>query len=135
MIKWFILLLALNTGAALYAQNNEVYDNRNFGDNIYTVTLHKLGEPNNPLPVITLGTPSQLTLSFDELGTESHYYQYTLVHCDANWHPSDLQQQQYLDGSPVANIEEYRNSKSLRQNYVHYQVNLPDPNTHILFCG
>src|ERR1044072_3309380 len=50
-------------------------------------------------PLIEFGTDDQLELSFDDLDGGYKNYNYTLVHCDATWNPTDFVHAEHLRGT------------------------------------
>lgn len=77
------------------------------------------------LPVMNLGDPRGLLLSFDELAEDARYYRFRLQHCDRNWELSDLVEMEYLDGINDQLINNYAFSNQTHVDYVHYQVSFP----------
>jgi hypothetical protein len=63
---------------------------------------------------------------FDDLDTDLKYYHYTLIHCNANWQPSDLVQKQYLAGNFDDDIRNYKYSLSSGIQYINYSVEFPN---------
>ena len=76
-------------------------------------------------PIIELGMPEKLILSFDDLEGDYKNYMYTLIHCDANWNQSTLQPNEYLGGFAEDRILEYRTSFNTLQPYTHYVQEIP----------
>ncbi|MCL4482106.1 MAG: DUF5103 domain-containing protein, partial [Bacteroidetes bacterium] len=62
------------------------------------------------LPVLELGSSQRLVFKFDELSREPKTFNYTLVHCDADWNPSRLVTAEYLDGFPENPVNDYASS-------------------------
>lgn len=77
------------------------------------------------LPVIRLGTEDRLVVTFDELGDDVSYLQYRLVHCNADWQPSQLMDSEYLDGFNVAEITDYAFSSNTYIHFVNYRIEIP----------
>src|SRR5688572_5998134 len=100
------------------------YEDFIYKENIKTVVfeqaLLRLSDP-----VIELGKPEKLILSFDDLEGEYKNYMYTLIHCDASWNPSTLQPHEYLAGFTEDRIYEYRTSFNTLQAYTHYEQEIP----------
>ncbi|MDX2001242.1 MAG: DUF5103 domain-containing protein [Chitinophagales bacterium] len=92
---------------------------------IHTVRLYLEGMELEP-PLITYSGGEQLLLSFDELGTDLQQYNYTYIHCNADWTPSNLSAYDYLTGFFEGTISNYSLSKATRLPYVHYQLNFPN---------
>ncbi len=78
------------------------------------------------MPVIRLGSDDSLIVSFDELGDDYSYLQYRLIHCNADWQPSQLVESEYLDGFNVADITDYAFSSNTYVHYVNYSITIPD---------
>lgn len=82
-------------------------------------------------PVLFLNDNKKLELHFDNLDNRFHVYSYQLIHCNANWEPSGLVQQEYMSGFMNGFFEEYDYSYNTLQPYIHY--NLTFPNDEIRF--
>jgi hypothetical protein len=116
------------------AQIELVYDNMVYDKRVQTVLLSKAGVDDR-YPIITLNTSEQLELGFDILGNKNEYFQYTLIHCDASWNPTPLNQNDYLRGVTFDNINDFRYSTNTYVKYVHYSLLLPNDNMRILIAG
>lgn len=124
---WGWSLLAQDT-AQYYDSNFLRYDDFVYKKNIRTVQLQK-DDWEFSAPVLKLGTTDKLKLSFDELDADSKNYRFTIIHCDANWNPSDrMLQSEYISGFFDDNINDYQYSKSTLQKYVHYELIFPTEN-------
>jgi hypothetical protein len=130
----FYLISLLFLFNAVRAEKELRYENYIYEDQIRSVQLTQPGTI-YPVPVIKLGTSDQLTLSFDELGESNDYYQYTLVHCDAGWQPSNLRPLEYLNGNVFDNISDFKYSSNTYQRYAHYSVNFPTSSMSPKFSG
>ncbi len=124
MKKTSLFLLLLFSIASLHAEKVVQYSNYIYEPQIHTVLLYKQGT-NVPVPVLNLNSNDRLQLSFDELTPDNDYYMFTLIHCDAQWKPSDLQPMQYIEGNMFDFINDFRFSNNTYQSYVHYSVNFP----------
>lgn len=78
------------------------------------------------IPYVTLGTPEQLTVSFDHLADDREYLRYRVVRCDADWRPSSLADSEYLHGFNESPIETYDFSRGTTVHYVHYSLLFPN---------
>lgn len=94
------------------------------GPSIYTVKVTVPGTIYG-LPVMNLGDPNGLILSFDDLAEDARYYRFKLQHCDRNWEFSDLSEMEYLDGINDQLINNYAFSNQTHVDYVHYKVHFP----------
>lgn len=129
-----VLVLLLDT-TSMIALGQRINTNTEiFNPNFKTLQVHLNGNEFFP-PIINLGTTDRLTFSFDELNTEMQYMRYRLLHCNADWQPSDLVESEYLDGFNYGNIDDYQYSAGTFANYVYYQFSIPNENTQILKSG
>lgn len=87
------------------------------------------------MPVIRLGSDDRLVVTFDELGDDYSYLQYRLIHCNADWQPSQLVESEYLDGFNVAGITDYAFSSNTYVHYVNYRITVPDGNMNPKVSG
>jgi len=116
----FVIIIALFISTATFGQGpiwEEIYT-----DNIETVQVNPPGDPLGD-PFMVLGDKnSKLLLSFDLFGTEYETFEYTLIHCDADWIPSDLLQSEYIEGYTEDYITDYEYSINTKQDYIHYRL-------------
>ena len=85
--------------------------------------------------VITLGTDDWVTISFDHFTHDYHRFTYRIVHCNADWTPSDLFEVDYMDGFNNQPIENYDNSLNTTMLYTHYRLDLPNDNIQFKASG
>lgn len=125
------IILAIAASVAAYATDTRtaIFDN-NFR------SLRACTESNYYAPpVVELGGDDRVRIEFDEISPEMRYMRYSLLHCDANWQPSQLVESDYVDGFNEADIEEYDFSSGTFANYVHYGISLPNEDMPILLSG
>lgn len=77
-------------------------------------------------PVIEMGSEQKLELRFDDLSGHMRTYGYTLLHCNADWHPSDLSPGDYLSGYGQGVIRESFSSMNTTHDYIHYRLIFPE---------
>ena len=99
----------------------------------HSIQLMKNGTEDR-YPIIGLDG-EQLKLSFDMLGAEAENYQYTIVHCDADWKTSKFNQFEYLKGMQFDNITDFRFSTNTYVKYVHYNLVFPNENMKPIWAG
>lgn len=124
----FLLLFAL-LPFALMAQDEGIrYENYIYDEDIATVQFHLAGATQTN-PMLDL-RPSNgaLVLEFDHLGGEIKDYLYTIQHCTSDWQPSDLVDNEYIDGYNEDRILEFQNSLNTLTPYVRYTLRLPNAN-------
>ena len=117
-----------------YVSNNLRFENAVYKRDIKTVLLHPVGYELAD-PIIALGSEDRLLLEFDQLGDDADYYGYTLVHCTADWQPSNLGKFDYLDGFTESEINDYEFSFNTKQAYVHYRLELPNNDMNFTKSG
>lgn len=117
-----------------YSDNTLRYEDHVYKKTIHTVQLlpatFETGDP-----LILLGSDEQLKLSFDDLEGDYKNYAYTLVHCSANWEPSNIMTSEFLDGFIDNPVTEYKYSRNTAQKYTHYFFTFPNENLKILRSG
>lgn len=122
MKKILLFLLVLSS---LYSLGQRVYDNTCYDDKVATVILQKNIGIYDPLPVLNLGSSESLKLSFDMLDPQNEFLNYSIIHCNRNWMPSDLQPMDYVNGNTMGEITDYKFSTNTYQTYTHYSLNFP----------
>lgn len=124
-----LLLLLLGVVGAGRAQSNKVY--HPMIHTLQTIVnddwLHD--------DVITLGTDDWVTISFDHFTHDYHRFTYKIVHCNADWTPSDLFEVDYMDGFNDQPIEDYDNSLNTTMLYTHYRLDLPNDDIQLKASG
>ncbi len=123
LLIFFSLILFLSSSQA---QEFDV-DFRNFtySSSLHSVKMHLEGLPLS-YPLLPMNSSSRLHLSFDDLEGDVRDYSYTIVHCNADWTRSDLQELEYIDGFTGELIEDYSFSFNTRTTYTHYDLFLPN---------
>jgi hypothetical protein len=87
------------------------------------------------LPVLELGQPQHLVLKFDELVREPKTYHYTIVQCDADWNPSRMSSNEYLDGFQENPINDYAISINTTVPFVNYRLMIPNDDIKVRLSG
>ncbi len=114
--------------------DQQPFDNNVFDKRIKTVQLYKEGW-NLSYPVITLNSDEKLLLNFDLMGDRIDTYYYTFIHCDKDWNKSEIFPNEYLDGFPENQIDDFRHSFNTTVNYIHYKLLFPNDRVKIGLSG
>jgi hypothetical protein len=132
---FFFAVILLITSQLTKAQTGSYYyENAVYKEDIKTVQLYRDGfELSNP--VYMLGEETLLILKFDDLSGEVKNYQYTVVHCDANWNESYLAQSDYIQGFTDNPLNDYGFSFNTTFSYVNYQLIIPNDNMQFITSG
>jgi hypothetical protein len=96
-----------------------------YKDNIKTALLYKEGFE-MAAPFLRLHTDEKLIFSFDDLNGGYEKYEYTVVHCDADWNDSDLMPNEYLDSFHSDYIENFQYSVNTMTDYTYYTHHIPN---------
>lgn len=134
MKKIFFILGCILVGNSVLAQT-KVYDNTNYDDKIATVILQKDIDIYDPLPLINMQSGEKLQLSFDMLDPTNEFFNYSFIHCDRNWQPSDLQPMEYVSGQTMGEITDFRFSTNTFTRYTHYALKFPTTDMRITKSG
>jgi hypothetical protein len=119
-LYWLMLWLY---PTVLTAQTNV---NQVLDEKIATVQLYPKANFLNP-PIMDLKTAmGALVLEFDHLSEEVRDYTYTIVHCNSDWKPSDLTENEYIDGFIEDRITSFEPSFGTLTPYMHYTLTLPN---------
>ncbi len=141
MIRRLCIFLVLSLMyCALHAQDyvgeeqSLVYEDRTYRSNIKTVQLIVPGHEHS-YPMVELGAGQQLELRFDDLDGDFKDYQYSLIHCDSRWRPTDLDPFDYIDGFLDDQIDDFDYSFNTEQPYTHYRLRFPNEQLGVTKSG
>ncbi len=110
------------------------YDDHIYDDSIKTVLLFNTRNEMS-YPIISLNGGETIKLSFDDLRRENSVYNYTIIHCDANWEVSALDQNEYIDGFYEDEIFDFKYSNNTDLYYTHYNMSFPNENMKLTKSG
>ena len=129
----YLLMVALMACTSL--MNGQALEARIYDQDLFSVQLTLAGAPLT-LPIVELTTgPNTLVLEFDHYGPDLINYSYTIRHCDSNWEPSDLGDQEYINGFTEDRIFDVYSSVTTLTEYTHYKVGLPNRNMRFTKSG
>ncbi len=118
----------------LIASTMAVAQTRALNKKVNTLTVRVKDNWQFP-PVIELNGNENIEIKFDFLDLNVHYFNYSIVHCNADWTPSDLSESEYLDGFNNQPIEDHRTSFNTYMNYTHYRFQIPNDNIKFKLSG
>ncbi|MBN1131714.1 MAG: DUF5103 domain-containing protein [Bacteroidales bacterium] len=140
-MKKMIILSALVLSGTVGLKGQAVYlDERGCGRelildaDIKSVQLYREGWPLS-YPVTRKENDIPLVLEFDELLDHPSQFNYKIVHCNADWTPSELSDQEVMEGFPENVIRDYRTSFSTYYNYTHYTLQFPNEELRFKISG
>lgn len=117
-----------------YKSTEVLYQDKIYKDNIKTVVFHNANSEIAP-PIIALNTDEFLTIRFDDFDNTIKNYNYSVIHCNADWTPSNLMEIEYLNGYFQGNITNYDYSFNTLKPYIHYKADFPNNDTKITVPG
>lgn len=134
--RWKALMDSGNdtTSDDYYGDNTMRYEDYIYKPNIKTVQFHDESFQLTQ-PIMSLGAEEKFELSFDDLDADLKSYSYTVVHCNANWEPSDLSTAEYIDGFMDNNINDHAYSYNTLQKFTHYKVTFPNNTMRLTKSG
>lgn len=131
---YLVLTLTVLGCITLTAQEADDTRTRVFDSNVKSVKLSVGG--NKYVPAIyVMGSDRKIEVNFDYLDYDHHYLRYSVVHCDADWQPSQLQETEYVDGFNYADITDYAQSEATFVHYFNYDFALPNDNMKLTKSG
>ena len=105
-----------------------------FDENVRSLQVSLLS--NRYIPAVyMLGSDDRLLVEFDYLDYNVHYLRYSVTHCNADWQPSQLVENEYVSGFNYADIEDYEQSEATFVHYYNYQFLLPNSDMELLVSG
>lgn len=102
-----------------------------YNEKIKTVLLYPaIDEPDNPRRLLTpaispLNNPAPLVLEFDDLSGQFDGYRAKIIHCNADWTKSNLNDIEFTYEFNEYPINNYDQSFSTKVPYFHYRFELP----------
>ncbi|MDO8366318.1 MAG: DUF5103 domain-containing protein [Saprospiraceae bacterium] len=110
-------------------------ENQVLDPDLCTVQLYLSGSPLSQ-PIVNMQTSANvLVLEFDHMGDQLKDYKYSLTHCNSNWQPSELDDNEYIDGFTEDRIISVQNSFNTLAPYTHYSIGLPNRNMRWVRSG
>lgn len=88
------------------------------------------------LPAVGLDSDGDaLQISFDHISDTEQYLRWRLVRCEADWTPSTISENEWLNGFNESRIEQAEHSDATTVRYVHYSFCFPAPDLRPTLSG
>lgn len=130
----FALIIFLSVVVCKAQSNKFYYENAVYNEKIKTVQMYFAGFELSQ-PILDINEEGHLLFKFDDLSDEAKDYYYTVIHCDADWNESFIDQTEYISGFPVNPVTDYKLSFNTTFHYTNYQVLLPNDNMKFNYSG
>lgn len=126
--------VAQNIDLDYYSPQRMVYGDHIGLPTIKSIIFHRADWIYAP-PVLDKNSEYGLHLSFDDLVSDVRDYRYSIIHCNADFSPSDLMPMEYLTGFNEGFITDFAYSRNTLIPYIHYELNFPEEQTQITKSG
>ena len=135
MVKRFHILLLLVCVSLVLKANDEPLQAQIFSNSIHTIKISPVNNIYFP-PIWVMGQDDNpLVFSFDDISEDRKYLRYSIIHCNKDWRPSQLQESEYTNSFNYADIEDIEFSANTFTHYVHYRFSLPNDDIKIFRSG
>ncbi len=128
--KFLIFILSI-----IYINVFGQYKTEILNPNVKSLKVSRSGWPTSYPVISTQELQGGITINFDILESDVHQISYTITHCNAEWKPSDLSSNEYLNGFQDNYINDYDFSRSTNVDYVNYNLNLPNDDVQMRLSG
>lgn len=131
-----ILAIVVAISASITHAADRMDDTRTqpMNSNIRSLQVKVEGNDYAP-PIIELGGSQTINVSFDEMGSDRRYLRFSVIHCTADWLPSQLIESEWTDGFNYSNIDSYNFSAGTFSQYVHYSFSVPNEDINLKISG
>jgi hypothetical protein len=144
-ILGFLSIIILSSAFTLPTKNNSDedeyikddflrYNDFTYDDSIKSVLLYNKRSVLS-YPILPINGNEVLELSFDDFRKDYKVYYYQIIHCNANWTPSDLMKNEYVTGFIENEIIDYKLAFSTDIYYTHYKTTFPNNDFKLTISG
>ncbi len=132
-----LLIIGLFTIVVLEIQAQEtVFDlpaiDTTYDSNVKSILMFG-SSPEEMIPILNLENEDNVTLQFDILDGSPRELFYSIFHFNQHWTPSELRQEEFLNGFQEIRITNYKASSKTLLPYVHYRIGISS--SRILVSG
>lgn len=86
-------------------------------------------------PVIETAKDESIIIAFDEMSHDYHRIAYRILHCDADWNRSSMNELEYMEGFSENDVENYATSQETLVDYTHYELAIPNEKIRLKLAG
>ncbi len=134
-MKYIFLLFSICFSASVFAQPDEPRsDDYIYKDYIRTVQFHLNGLPVSN-PIVDLGRSATMLLTFDDMEGDDKNYSYRIRHYNMDWTPSDMSEDDFIDGFVEGDIRDFGYAFNTKTNFTHYALMLPNEDVTFAISG
>ncbi len=130
----FLFLITILHFSLLGQKYEFEFHNRVYDKEIQSVEV-LLNDVPTLFPIMKLKGGDFITLHFDDLLNEERLLFYRIIHCDKDWQPSTLRENEYLAGFNDERLRNYEYSENTRSQYIHYWKKFPNEDTQFRVSG
>lgn len=130
-IRYILALMLITTSTAIQAQ---IYQTGSQSEKIRSLTVYPDGDWKG-IPVIELNTDNVVEISFDELSHDYQRFSYRIIHCNADWKKSEMNELEYLEGFSQNDVEDGEKSISTLTLYTHFKFSIPNEHVKLKLSG
>ncbi len=120
--------LATVSSSAEIEDKTLIYDDHIYEEGIKTVQLYPMlngrVEVTQP-PLLPIRQRDKLLLSFDHIYASNEDFRAKIIHCNANWQPSNYASIEILSAYNEFRLENFEQSFNTRTPYTHYRFQVP----------
>ncbi len=132
LLKLLLTLACIQYCSLVSAETNT--NTMIFDHTFKSLKIHIEGNEFSPA-IIDLYGKDRITVAFDQLVPDVNYLRYALVHCDADWKPSQILDSEYIEGFNEDEIDNYSLSSATFTQFVHYELNVPNEDMRLTLSG
>ncbi len=104
----------------------------NFDKKAKTLTINATTEL-ELMPILSLGESG--SISFDDMDGDFKFYRYKVELRNADWSPTQLNEQEYVEGFAEYRLNEGKLAFGTISNYTHYELEMSNANTRLTKSG